>query len=79
MNSSKVLLGVLSGVAIGAIAGILFAPSKGSKTRKKLSDKGKTYAKDAQGKFTDLTKELAGKYDSFMKDGKELTDHHNVK
>ena len=31
MNSSKVLLGILGGVAAGAIAGILFAPAKGSK------------------------------------------------
>lgn len=35
MNSSKIALGVLSGIAAGAIAGIFLAPDKGSKTRKK--------------------------------------------
>jgi gas vesicle protein len=43
MNSSKVLLGVLGGITAGAIAGILFAPAKGKKTRKKILNKGKLY------------------------------------
>ena len=37
MGSGKVLLGVLAGVAVGATLGILFAPDKGSETRKKIS------------------------------------------
>ena len=79
MKSSKVLLGVLGGVAVGAIAGILFAPEKGSKTRKKILDKGKSYAKNAKGKFSDLTKDLAGKYENIIEEAKILVDHHDVK
>ena len=32
---------VLVGVTVGAILGILYAPDKGSETRRRLSDKGK--------------------------------------
>lgn len=42
MKNSNVLLGILGGVAAGAIAGILLAPDKGSKTRKKLNKKPQT-------------------------------------
>ena len=39
MNTTmKVIGGFLAGAAVGAIAGILIAPDKGSRTRKKLQD-----------------------------------------
>lgn len=41
MKSGKVLLGVLAGLATGAALGILFAPDKGSATRKKISKRAK--------------------------------------
>ena len=39
MGSSKIVVGFLAGAAVGALAGILFAPDKGSATRKKIADK----------------------------------------
>lgn len=71
MNTSKVLLGILGGVAVGAIAGILMAPDKGSNTRKKLLDSGKGYLDDIKGKFDDFSKEVNNKYDNLVSDGRE--------
>lgn len=54
MNQGKVVLGMLVGVAVGATLGILFAPAKGSKTRKRIARKKNEYVDDLQGKFDDL-------------------------
>lgn len=37
-NNNDMLIGILTGVAIGVGVGILFAPGKGSKTRKKIKN-----------------------------------------
>lgn len=52
-KSSNTLLALVLGGAIGAAAGILYAPDKGEKTRKDLSKK----AKKQQDKLTKQLKE----------------------
>lgn len=63
MGSGKVFLGLLAGVAIGATLGILFAPAKGSKTRKKISRKEKEYVDSLKGKFDDIVENITDKYE----------------
>jgi gas vesicle protein len=75
MNTSKVVLGILGGLAVGAIAGILLAPDKGSNTRKKILDSGKGYMDDLKGKFDDLSKEVSNKYDNFVSDTKQAVEN----
>ncbi len=43
MKTGKIV-GMLGAVAAGAVIGLLFAPDKGSETRKKRSSKGKDLA-----------------------------------
>ena len=45
MKLSNTVLLLLTGVAVGAIAGVLLAPEEGSKTSKKLLKKAKKYKK----------------------------------
>jgi len=63
MSAGKVLLGVLAGVAAGAVLGILLAPDKGSETRKKIYEKGDEYADGIKDKFSKLIDELNKKMD----------------
>jgi gas vesicle protein len=50
MKKSDLLLGILAGAAAGAFVGILFAPDKGSATRRKLKHKGKEVLEDLADK-----------------------------
>jgi len=63
MSSGKVLLGVLAGIAVGATLGILFAPDKGSKTRKKIQRKGDEYADELGEKFSDFISSVTEQFE----------------
>jgi gas vesicle protein len=61
MNSGKILLGVLAGLAAGALIGVLFAPKKGSDTRKKIAQKGENYAESLKEKFNEFLDNVSEK------------------
>ena len=64
MKSGKVLLGLISGAAAGAIAGLLFAPKRGKDTRKAISDKSDAYLKNANRGINEFTDSLSHKVDA---------------
>jgi gas vesicle protein len=61
MRSVKILLGVLVGMVSGVLVGILFAPEKGSDTRKKISKKQEDYANAFKEKFNQFLDNLSEK------------------
>ena len=79
MKSGKVVLGLLAGIATGALLGILFAPEKGSKTRKKIADKSKGIANDMKDKLDDLYVDATDKYESLLQDAKGLVSKKIMK
>ena len=74
MESGKTAAGVLLGVGVGALLGVLFAPAKGTKTRKRIMDKGQNYADELKGKFDDLYQDVSDKYDSFLEEAKSTIE-----
>lgn len=59
-NSEKVIGALLIGTMIGGVLGVLFAPEKGSETRKKIT-----------GKADDFTDALQEKFNSFLDEAKK--------
>jgi len=62
MNTGKILIGVLFGVAAGAALGMLFAPESGENTRKGLTKKGKDYLDELDNKYEDLLDSLTNMF-----------------
>lgn len=65
-NVGNTLLAVVGGVAIGAAIGILFAPDKGDKTRKKIKDGYKDLEKDMKSKLANAKVDFEDSYEDLL-------------
>jgi gas vesicle protein len=63
MSTGKVVLGVLAGVATGALIAVLFAPDKGTETRKKISKKGRELTDELKDKIEEVIDHITKKCD----------------
>lgn len=67
-------MGALAGLAIGGIAGILFAPEKGSITRRQIADKSNDFMNELKTKFDEIHDSLAEKLEHTRRDVEEFAD-----
>jgi gas vesicle protein len=70
MESGKTALGLILGLGVGALIGVLFAPDQGSRTRRKILDKGHDLTDELKGKFEGLYQEASEKYGDFLAEAK---------
>lgn len=74
MSNSKVLLGFVAGAAAGALAGILFAPDKGSATRKKIATKTGDITDSIKNSFSRFVDGVKETYHGVEEDVQEMSD-----
>ncbi|HAO46935.1 MAG TPA: YtxH domain-containing protein [Ferruginibacter sp.] len=71
-NNSKVLAALAAGLAAGVALGVLFAPGKGSDTRKKILDQGKKMSDDVKNRFSKGMEKLNGLKDELKEKAEEF-------
>lgn len=74
MGSKKLLTAVLLGAAAGAVLGILFAPDKGSETRKKIAKKTGDLGDTVRSKFSEFGEAIAEKFDSIRGEANDIME-----
>lgn len=79
MSSGKVLLGVLAGVAVGAVLGVLFAPDIGWNTRKRISKKAEDLTDDLREKFDEFLDSISVKVDMVKEEVADISEKSKAK
>lgn len=75
-NNIKIATALIAGVAIGAAAGVLLAPDKGSETRKKIKAKGQELANEMKNKFRQGKEKINEMKEEIAQSIKEKTEEY---
>ena len=79
MSNDSTLMTLLTGAAIGACIGILYAPEEGSKTRKKIKQKAVETKHDWESRIYRATEELTQTADTKENSGNRYCSHRCIK
>jgi gas vesicle protein len=75
MKAQKVILVTLASAAAGAALGILFAPHKGSNTRKKISKRGNEYVEGFEEKFNEFVDMTTEKFEAMKEEAGKTAEN----
>lgn len=79
MSTGKVVLGVVAGAATGALLGILFAPAKGSITRRSIVRKGEHEVDALKDKFSDFVDSITERFEKVKQDVSDFMENVDQK
>lgn len=79
MDAGKVVIGVMAGLATGALIGVLFAPDKGYKTRKRIGREAEKITDDITDKFQEFVDGITDKFDKVKKDVSDFAERAKAK
>lgn len=65
-NTDGILIALVAGAAIGALAGVLFAPRKGSKTREMLREEGQKMIDNLVDRFDETLEKFSNLKDDLL-------------
>lgn len=71
MEKDKLIITAISSALGGAVLGILFAPEKGTKTRKNIAEKRDEYLRDIRNNTEELSQYLKNNTNSLLKKTKK--------
>lgn len=77
MSRGNMVLGALAGVAAGAMLGLLLAPEKGSKTRKKLAKLKSNSTEDVKDKVDEIIQSASERFEALKKEAFKMRDKIN--
>jgi gas vesicle protein len=69
-SSTNALLGFIAGATAGAALGVLFAPDKGSKTRKRIKNEAEKIGDDVRDSLSSKIDDLNDYVGEFVKEAK---------
>jgi gas vesicle protein len=81
-STSNLFIGFFTGIAVGALLGVLYAPDKGSVTRKKIQKRTEEFAEDIEERFDELKEDVTELVDDVkenLSDKKEKLDNLRAK
>lgn len=78
MSKVNVVIGALAGLAVGSLLGVLFAPDKGTETRKKIVQKSKGTADSLKNKFNEFVDNIGEHFEKAKSNNSEMKEKAEV-